>query len=149
MANFSIYSLISIRTKASGESNNSLANTLANCVLPTPVCPKKINEPIGLLGSLSPTLFLCIAFTTLETASSCPMTLPLIKFGKSARRLLSASATLVTGISVIIETTSATFSSVTVSLFSFDCFSQICWAASNSFSIRFSSSRKRAASSYF
>ena len=58
IANFSMYSLMSILIKESSESNNSLANTLANWVLPTPVCPRKIKEPIGLLGSFNPTLFL-------------------------------------------------------------------------------------------
>ena len=48
---------MSILIKASSESNNSRANTLANCVLPTPVCPKNINDPIGLFGSLSPARF--------------------------------------------------------------------------------------------
>ena len=38
---------ISIYLKAS-------ANCLANSVLPTPVGPKKINEPIGFLGSFKP-----------------------------------------------------------------------------------------------
>jgi hypothetical protein len=45
---------MSILIKASSLSNKYLANTFANCVLPTPVGPKKINEPIGLLGSFNP-----------------------------------------------------------------------------------------------
>ena len=53
-ANFSIYSLISIRTKESGESNIYVASNLARCVLPTPVGPRKINVPMGLSGSFSP-----------------------------------------------------------------------------------------------
>ncbi len=49
---------MSILIKESSESNNSRAKTFANWVLPTPVCPKKIKEPIGLFGSFKPTLFL-------------------------------------------------------------------------------------------
>ena len=112
-----MYSLISILIKESSESNNSRASTFANCVLPTPVWPKKIKDPIGLFGSFNPTLFLCIAFTTFVTAISCPTTFPLISCGNSCNFSVSASATLFTGIPVIIETTSATLSSVTISLF--------------------------------
>jgi len=32
------------------------ASSFANSVLPTPVGPKKINEPIGFLGSFNPAL---------------------------------------------------------------------------------------------
>lgn len=39
---------------ASSESKRFLAKILASCVLPTPVGPKKKNEPIGLFGSLRP-----------------------------------------------------------------------------------------------
>ncbi len=97
-------------------SNNSLASTFANCVLPTPVCPKKINDPIGLLGSFNPARFLCIALTTFPTASSCPITLPLICSGNFESFLLSVCAILFTGMPDIIETTSATLSSLTSSL---------------------------------
>jgi len=65
-----MYSDISILIKESVPSNNVLANTFANCVLPTPVGPKKIKEPIGLSGSLSPARFLLIALATCLTASS-------------------------------------------------------------------------------
>ena len=56
-------------------SNNSLARVFATSVLPTPVGPKKINEPIGRCGSLIPALALIIAELTLLIASSCPITL--------------------------------------------------------------------------
>ena len=84
-----MYSLMSIRTKASSESNNSLANTLANWVFPTPVCPKKMKEPIGLFGSFNPVLFLWIDRAIFITASSCPITLPLSSSGNLANLLLS------------------------------------------------------------
>ena len=51
------------------------ASAFASSVLPTPVGPKNKNEPVGLLGSVSPTLPLLIALDTEDTASSCPITL--------------------------------------------------------------------------
>ena len=140
---------MSIRTNASSESNNSFAITFANCVFPTPVWPRKINEPIGLFGSFKPARFLWIDFAIFWTASSCPITLPLISSGKWASLLLSVWAIRFTGIPVIIETTSATLSSVTVTLLFLESSSHCSWAIAKSFSMRFSSSRSLAASSYF
>ena len=140
---------MSILIKESSESNNSRASTFANCVLPTPVWPKNIKDPIGLFGSFNPTLFRCIAFTTFVTAISCPTTFPLISCGNSCNFSVSASATLFTGIPVIIETTSATLSSVTISLFCLESSSHFIWAESSAASMFFSSSRNFAASSYF
>ncbi|MPN42378.1 hypothetical protein SDC9_189935 [bioreactor metagenome] len=54
--NFSMYSLMSTRISASEVSNMNSANILAKCVLPTPVGPININEPMGLLGSFNPIL---------------------------------------------------------------------------------------------
>jgi len=45
-------------------SKSSSAKALATSVLPTPVGPRKINEPIGLFGSLIPLLLLIIALLT-------------------------------------------------------------------------------------
>ena len=56
--NFSIYSDISILIIASSVSNKYSDNDFANSVLPTPVGPKKMKEPIGFLGFFNPTLFL-------------------------------------------------------------------------------------------
>ena len=144
-----MYSLMSIRIKASSESNNSLAKTLANWVLPTPVCPKKIKEPIGRFGSFNPARFLCMERAIFITASFCPITFPSMSSGNLASLLLSVCAIRFTGIPVIIETTSATLSSVTLILLFFESSSHCSWAVANSFSIRFSSSRSLAASSYF
>src|SRR5215813_3656574 len=47
-------SLMSMRTMALSLSNKNAANALVSSVLPTPVGPKKMNEPIGRLGSCSP-----------------------------------------------------------------------------------------------
>jgi hypothetical protein len=49
---------------------NDEVNAFANSVLPTPVVPTKINEPIGLDGSCNPVLFLRIASDIAVTASS-------------------------------------------------------------------------------
>lgn len=66
---FSIYSLISIRSIAFSSPNIAAASALQSSVLPTPVGPRKINEPIGRLGSLRPTLPRRIALATELTAS--------------------------------------------------------------------------------
>ena len=58
IANFSMYSLMSMRIRASCESNRVVVKTFASCVLPTPVWPRKINEPIGFLGFFKPARFL-------------------------------------------------------------------------------------------
>src|SRR3989304_1326308 len=47
-------SLMSILMSASSEPNMNSARLLANSVLPTPVGPRKMNDPIGRLGSLRP-----------------------------------------------------------------------------------------------
>ena len=67
---FSIYSDISILTILCSSSNNASASDFASSVLPTPVGPKNINEPIGLRGSPIPALDLIIASETFSTASS-------------------------------------------------------------------------------
>ncbi len=63
-----------MRIIASSSPNIDSANALANSVLPTPVGPKKINEPIGRFGSFNPALARRTAFATATTASSWPMT---------------------------------------------------------------------------
>ena len=144
-----MYSLISIRIKFSSDSKISDANTLANCVLPTPVWPKNINDPIGLFGELRPALFLWIDFTTFDTASSWPIILSLIIFSSFDNLFFSVETILLTGMLVIIETTSAISFSSTVTLFSFESSCHLFWASTSFFSTLFSSSRSLAASSYF
>ena len=112
-----MYSLISIRIKASEEPNIYFANSLARRVLPTPVGPKNINVPIGLLGSLSPTRLLRIALTSLSTAESCATTLERRSSFILASFIPSACAIRCTGMPEIMETTSAISSSSTVCLF--------------------------------
>ena len=80
-----MYSLISTRISALSDPNILYARAFESSVLPTPVGPKNKNEPIGLFGSLRPTLPLLIALATALTASSCPTTLSC----KTFSRLLS------------------------------------------------------------
>ena len=51
-------------------SNNERAKVFASSVLPTPVGPRNINEPIGLFSSLSPALARITAFDTAVTPVS-------------------------------------------------------------------------------
>src|SRR5207244_8371823 len=51
---FSMNSLMSRRTIACSSSNNTSARALHSSVLPTPVGPRKMNEPIGRCGSCNP-----------------------------------------------------------------------------------------------
>ena len=70
-----MYSLISILIILFSSSNRDFARDFASSVLPTPVGPRKRNEPIGFEGSLIPALERIIASVTFSTASSCPITL--------------------------------------------------------------------------
>ena len=134
---FSWYSLISIRTKASSLLNKYAANALASSVLPTPVVPKKINEPMGLLGSESPALLLRIASDIAPMASSCPTT----RWCNSPSRFSNFSRSLCnilcTGIPVHLLTTSA-ISSLVTSSFTSELFA--CLACNSVMSICSSSS---------
>ena len=144
-----MYSLISILIRESLLLNNSSPRDFASWVLPIPVWPKNIKDPIGLLGSLSPVLFLCIAFTTASTASSWPIILSFILLSKLNSITFSVWSIFRSGTPEISETTSIILSSETNSLFFFNSSSHIfCWSKS-SFSIFFSSSLNLAASSYF
>ena len=61
-----MYSDISSRTIARSSSNKNSATARASSVLPTPVGPRKRNEPIGRFGSLKPDRLRRIAFATLS-----------------------------------------------------------------------------------
>ena len=69
-----MYSDMSIRTIAFSLSNRNSASALASSVLPTPVGPRKMNEPIGRSGSPRPARERRIALDTRLTASSWPIT---------------------------------------------------------------------------
>ena len=111
---FSIYSDISTRIIAFSSPNNASASALESSVFPTPVGPKNIKEPIGLFGSFNPTRPRLIAFATIFTASSCPITLFFNVSSRPSRRCDSLWLIRVTGIFVQEETTSATSFSVTL-----------------------------------
>ena len=71
---FSEYSPMSIRTTAFSSSKRNDASARASSVLPTPVGPRNMNDPIGRLGSDKPARLRRIALATTVTAASCPTT---------------------------------------------------------------------------
>ena len=113
--NFSMYSDMSMRTRAFSSSNRHSARAFASSVLPTPVGPRKKKLPIGRLGSERPARLRRTAAATALTASSWPTT----RLWSSASRFLSLSISpciiLLTGTPVHELTTSAISSGVTSS----------------------------------
>src|SRR5579885_3013516 len=111
-----MYSLMSMRTSACSSSKRNSANARASSVLPTPVGPRKINDPMGRLGSFSPARARTTASATADTASSCPIT----RLCSSSSRWLSfwtsPSISRATGTPVHRDTTAAISSSSTSSL---------------------------------
>src|SRR5580704_13827957 len=69
-----MYSDMSIRIMSFSSSNKNSASARANSVFPTPVGPRKRNDPIGLLVSDNPARLRRTAFATRSSASSCPTT---------------------------------------------------------------------------
>ena len=67
-------SLMSMRTIAASSSNRNAASALVSSVLPTPVGPRKMNEPMGRLGSCRPARARRTAVDTASTASRWPTT---------------------------------------------------------------------------
>ena len=65
---------MSSRTIARSSSNMNSASARASSVFPTPVGPRKMNEPIGRFGSCRPVRARRSAFATASTASSWPTT---------------------------------------------------------------------------
>ena len=102
--------------------NRNSASAFASSVFPTPVVPRKINEPIGRFVSCSPARLRRIALETAAIASSWPTT----RLWSSASRLssfsLSLCSILLTGIPVQRETTSAISSASTSSFTSAESF---------------------------
>ena len=107
---------MSILIKSFSPPNKHSATAFESSVFPTPVGPKNRNEPIGLFGSLSPTLPLLIAFATASTASFCPITLSCNVFSKFLSFSFSVLFILSVGIPVEEEITSAIFSSLIVTI---------------------------------
>src|SRR6266446_4690934 len=71
---FSMYSLMSMRIISFSSSKRNSASARASSVFPTPVGPRKINEPMGRLVSESPARLRRTAFETRASASFCPTT---------------------------------------------------------------------------
>ena len=113
---FSMYSLMSTRTSASSESKSTQASAFASSVFPTPVGPRKIKEPIGLLSSLNPLLALLIALAMAVTASSWSTTLSWSFSSRWTSFSLSCSSIFETGMPVHSDTISAISSSVRTSV---------------------------------
>ena len=112
---FSMYSDISIRTICRSSSNSCSAKALATSVLPTPVGPKNIKEPIGRFSSWICAFERKIASVTNSSAWSWPTT----RFAKTCSRwsnfVRSLSTKRLTSTPVQRETIFAIISSSTVS----------------------------------
>ena len=141
-------SLMSILMSASSLPNMNSARALASSVLPTPVGPRKTNEPMGRFGSFRPARARRTALETISIASCWPMTRLCRSSSMWRSRWDSSSAMRMTGMPVHIETTWAISSSSTegCSLEMDDCHSarrsSAFWRAAAS------ASRRVAASSY-
>ncbi len=107
-----MYSDISTRIRASASSNINSASALLSSVFPTPVGPRKRNEPIGRLGSAIPARERFTALATLVTASSCPTTCSVSDSSIRASLAASSSSMRAAGIPVHRETTPAISASV-------------------------------------
>ena len=119
---FSMYSDMSMRTSALSSSNRNAASALVSSVLPTPVGPRNMNDPIGRFGSCSPARARRTAVDTACTASRWPTTRRTIS--SSILRSFSRwpSSILSTGMPVHRDTTWATWLAVTASSTSWPCF---------------------------
>ena len=115
-------SLMSILMSASSLPNMNSASALASSVLPTPVGPRKMNEPMGRLGSLRPARARRTALEIVSIASFWPMTRLWSASSMCSSRSDSSWAIRVTGMPVHIATTWAMSSSPTTGVFA------ACWA---------------------
>ena len=125
-----MYSDISICIIASSSPNIKSANTLARRVFPTPVGPKNMKEPMGLLGSFIPARERLTAWAMDVMASSWPTTLLCSSSSIFIRRSDSPCSSLSSGIPVHLDTiwaiSSSPISGICSILFSFHtlrCFS--------------------------
>ena len=113
---FSMYSLMSRRVMAVSSSNRNPARARASSVLPTPVGPRKMNEPMGRLGSLRPARARRTASETAAMASSWPMTRSCSRSSMWMSLPASPSSSRVTGMPVQVATMRAMSSASTSSL---------------------------------
>ena len=112
---FSMYSDMSSRTIARSSSNMNSASAFASSVFPTPVGPRKTNEPIGRFGSCRPERARRSAFETASIAASWPTTRWCSRASMCTSFCTSPSRSRSTGIFVQAATTAAMSSSSTSS----------------------------------
>ena len=112
---FSMYSDMSRRIMDFSSSNKNSASARASSVFPTPVGPRKINDPIGRLGSESPARFRRMEFATRSSAESCPITRLRRRDSMVTSFCASPSSNRPTGIPVHLLTSLAMSSSSTSS----------------------------------
>ena len=110
-----MYSDMSMRTRWVSSSNRNSARARASSVFPTPVGPRKMNEPMGRLGSCRPARERRTALAMASTAWSCPITRVCRRSSILVRRSCSPSSIFSTGMPVHFDTTAAMSSSVTSS----------------------------------
>ena len=106
-------SLMSRRIRWSSLSNRKPASALHSSVLPTPVGPRKRNEPVGRFGSERPERERRIALATAAIASSWPTTRSCSFCSISSSLSRSPCISLATGMPVARATTSAISSAPT------------------------------------
>src|SRR6266508_4028630 len=106
---------MSRRTMARSSPNMNSASARASSVFPTPVGPRKTNEPIGRFGSCKPERARRSALATASTALCCPTTRWCSRSSMWISFSVSPSSRRETGIPVQRPTTSATSSSSTSS----------------------------------
>ena len=110
-----MYSLMSMRIMAFSSSKRNSASARDSSVFPTPVGPRKMNEPIGRFSSCKPARARRTAFETATIASCWPMTRCIRRSSIFTSFSRSPSCKRETGMCVQLETTSAMSSSVTSS----------------------------------
>ena len=113
-----MYSDMSIWIKASRSPNMNSAKVWARKVLPTPVGPRKMKEPIGRRGSLRSARERRSALEIATTASSCPTTFPFSSVSICSSFSVSFCSIRCSGTPVTFETTDIISSAVTTTSFS-------------------------------
>ena len=142
---FSMYSDMSTRIMLSSSPKSASASALHSSVLPTPVGPRKMKEPMGRWGSLRPARARRMARATDFTASCWPTTRSCSTFSRLINRFDSSSVSLDTGTPVQAATIWATSSSPTISTLLLRLCSQALRRADISFCNSFLRSRRCAA----
>ncbi len=100
-----------MRIIASSSPNRNSASVRASSVLPTPEGPRKMNEPVGRLGSFRPARERRMALEMTSMAGCWPMTRLCSSSSMRISFWVSASVSLKTGMPVHMETMSAISSS--------------------------------------